>query len=361
MSMNEETLNEARKKLDELTAFLPKKGRVLVIPHDYPDPDAFASAAAMHLLLLKRYHLQGQIVFKGVVSRAENREMMKHCRYVWHTTSQLRTPKQPIPCLFVDAEPWAGNVTMPSFYKPVAVFDHHPKMKKSQLGDGVFTDVRAGVGATATIMYEYLTAAEIQIPRWLASIMAYAIATETLDLSRNCTSEDLAAYTSLLGRANMTIIGKIRHASLPRKYYVQLQDALKNTFLYGRVAWTHLNAVQQPEIVAEIADLLCRMERISWTFCTGYYEDNLMISLRSSQKGARCGQLIKRQLRKIGSGGGHDWMSAGVIHMKNMSPEEKEERRESFVKSLLSKIEKRPVQREPLGMMAKSLVEPEGR
>jgi nanoRNase/pAp phosphatase (c-di-AMP/oligoRNAs hydrolase) len=291
--MDETILNQARKQLDELGSVLPQKGKVLIIPHDYPDPDALASAAAMHLLLSERYHLHGQIVFTGRVSRAENRELLRHCRYRWHMLEDIREPKHRVPCVFVDTAPWSGNVTVPAFGKPVAVFDHHPFKTKKKWID-IFGDVRVGTGATASMMYEYLTAAGIAIPKWLASIMAYAIAAETLDLSRSCTDLDLEAYTSLLARSNMTIIGDIRHAPLPRSYYGQLQEAIKNAFVYGRVAWTHLDAVQQPEIVAEIAELLCLMERVTWAFCTGYHGDNLLVSIRSEKKGARCGSLLLR-------------------------------------------------------------------
>ena len=359
--MNEAALERAKAQVEALGKFLPEHGRVFLIPHDYPDPDAFASAAALHLLLQKRFHLQGQIVFTGMVSRAENREMMKHCRYRWRLLHQLRAPSHKVPALFVDTHPSAGNVTVPTFAKPVAVIDHHPATRKAPGDVGLFSDIRRGAGATATILYEYLTASEIPVPPWLAAIMVYAIATETLDLSRNCTQEDLDAYAALLVRANMKTIGLIRHAALPRSYYVQLQDGLKNAFVYGRVAWAHLSDVVQTEIVPEVADLLCRMERVTWSFCTGYREGSLLISLRSSQKGARCGALLKHVLRSVGgTGGGHDWMAAGVVSAEKLVPERREELRETVVKALVSRIEKREVQRESLEAAAKLLVQPPG-
>lgn len=349
---------QALKRLEELRAALPPKGRVLIIPHDYPDPDALASAAAAHLLLDKYFGLHSQIVFTGVVSRAENREMLRHFHYKWQLLSQLRTVRRRVPCLFVDTKPHAGNVTMPSFGKPVAVFDHHPVSRKNPLGD-IFADVRAGAGASVTILHEYLVAAGIPVPKWLAAVMAYGIATETLDLSRNCTPEDMQAYTALLSRANMSILGEIRHASLPPTYYAHLKEAISNAWVFGRVAWTHLRAVEQPEIVAEVADLLARMERNKWSFCTAWQGDNLLVSLRSSQKGARCGQLLRKVIRKQGSGGGHHWMAAGSLNMEGLQDAEREVRKDAFVKTLVSKIERRAVAGEqPLELMARPLVEP---
>jgi len=347
---------QALKRLEELRAALPPKGRVLIIPHDYPDPDALASAAAAHLLLDKHFGLHSRIVFTGMVSRAENREMLRHFRYKWQLLGQVRATKHRIPCIYVDTKPRAGNVTMPSFGKPVAVFDHHPLTRRNPLG-GIFVDVRAGAGASVTILNEYLVAAGIAVPKWLAAVMAYGIATETLDLSRNCTPEDMQAYTALLSRANMSILGEIRHASLPPTYYAQLQEAIANAQVYGRVAWTHLRAVAQPEIVAEVADLLARMERTTWSFCTAWQGDALLISLRSSQKGARCGQLLKRVVRRQGSAGGHHWMAAGALNMEGVPDPEREARRDALVRALLSGIERRPLAGgEPIELVARPLV-----
>ena len=356
--MDEPLLNQVRKRLDEFGAVLPQKGRVLIIPHDYPDPDALASAAAMHLLLADRYHVHGQIVFNGQVSRAENRELLRHCRYSWHMIENLRVPKRRIPCIFVDTAPWSGNVTVPTFGKPIAVFDHHPFKTKKKWGD-IFVDVRVGTGATVSMMYEYLTAAGIAMPKWLASIMSYAIAAETLDLCRSCTDLDLEAYTTLLARSNMSVIGRIRHAPLPRSYYVQLQEAIRNAFVFRRIAWTHLDAVAQPEIVAEITELLCLMERVTWAFCTAYHGDHMLISLHSEQKGARCGHLLKSVVKKQGSVGGHHQMAAGYLDMRGLLPEKKETQRVAFVKGLISRIEKKPVQTEPVELFATPLVVPE--
>ncbi|HBA83178.1 MAG TPA: hypothetical protein DCZ95_03695 [Verrucomicrobia bacterium] len=350
--------------LAALEAVLPRKGRVIIVPHNYPDPDALAAAAAVELLLAQRFHLHGQIVFTGVVSRAENRELLKHFRYKWRLLSQLReSTNEKLPCIFVDTTPWAGNVTAPRFVRPAAVFDHHPCARQSSWIQkmGIFSDIRVGVGASASMMYDYLTACGIIIPKWLATIMAYAIATETMDLSMHASDLDLKAYHDLLGRANMTILGKIRHAPLPRSYYGQLQEAMRNAYTYGRVAWSHLDDVRQPEIVSEIADLLLRAERITWSFCTAFQQDSLLVSIRSSHSKARCGSLVKRLIGAKGSAGGHNRMAAGYMDVRNMPAEQRELQRIAFAKAILANIEHRVVQEnETLEQIAKPLSESRG-
>lgn len=355
--MDELILKQTEDRLNALGRVLPAHGRVLILPHDYPDPDAFASAAALHLLLRVRFNVQGQIVFSGQVTRAENRQMLRQSRYAWHLLSEIRPSQKTIPCLIVDAHPSAANVTIPSFGRPVGVFDHHPPPRTKRENAIPFQDIRGETGATATILYEYLRVAKITIPPWLASLMVYAIATETLDLSRNWTPEDRAAYVDLVSQANMSLVGRIRHTALPRSYYVQLQDALRNTFIYGRVAWSHIENVRAPEIVPEVADFLCRMERVTWSFCTGYHRDELFVSLRSSLPTARCGALTRRITSAWGgAGGGHDWMAAGVIPLRGLDESGREALREQLVQRLLQQIEKRRVDRETLMDLARCLV-----
>jgi len=353
--MNETVNNEAGQLLAELAKVLPGHGMVLIIPHDYPDPDALASSAAIQLLLAKRHNLRGKIVFSGIVSRAENREILRHFKYglmpaqQWHPGGKS---KEKCPAIFVDTVPWRGNVTVPSSIKPIAVFDHHHGKYKAQAN--MVVDINPAFGATSTRLWECLQAANIQIPKWLAAIMAYAITTETFDFTRHATERDIRAYTFLLNQCNMKTLGQIKNASLPRAYYSYLAEAVTNAQTYGRVAWTHLADVKQPEIVAETADLLLRMERIMWAFCTGFTDDRLIVSIRGEVAILHCGRLLRSLIgRKEGSAGGHEQAAAGFIDVSKLSATERIQRRDTLEAKLLAKIEGR------LGDTARPLLSPE--
>ncbi|MBN1675487.1 MAG: DHH family phosphoesterase [Kiritimatiellae bacterium] len=329
---------EVAQRLDALGGVLPGRGPVLIIPHNYPDPDALASAAGLQLLLRKRWGLRGQIAFSGAVSRAENKEMLQHFRFHWCFIRELRPEQGRLPALFVDTTPWSANVDVPDFVRPVGVFDHHPGGKRVR-EPSLFMGIIPGMGATATMVFEYLSAAGIAIPKWLASVMVYAIATETLDLSAETPARDLDAYARLLPRCNFRTIGEIRHAPLPRAYYEQLAQAMTNGRTYGRLAWSHLDGVAHPEIVPEIADLLLRMERITWAFCTGFMDDRLLVSIRSSKRKARCDRLLRKRMGRRGSAGGHDRMAAGYLDLGGLPAEERLARRDALVQRLVTAIE----------------------
>lgn len=338
--MDDATLNEINQLLDSLAKALPARGRVLIVPHDYPDPDALASSAALQLLIAKRHHLHGQIVFSGIVSRAENRELLRHFKYGLTATQQLRS-RPACPAVFIDTVPWRGNVTLPPSIKPIAVFDHHHHGKYKPPAD-MLVDINPVFGATSTRLWECLHVAGIQIPKWLASIMAYAITTETFDFIRHASERDIRAYTMLLNQCNLKTLGQIKNAPVPRAYYSYLAEAVTNAHTYGRVAWTHLTTVNQPEIVAEIADLLLRMERIMWAFCTGFTDDRLIVSIRSELSSLHCGRMLRTLISgKDGSAGGHEQAAAGFIDVSSLSSQERIERRAALEEKLLAKIEGR--------------------
>lgn len=322
-------------RLAALAAALPKGHRVLVIPHDFPDPDAMASAAAVHFLLERALGIRSVIAFRGEVSRAENREMLRRLKCRWHRVEALSDLRQPA-CVLVDTAPWSRNVTLPASARVLAVFDHHEHALPPQALP--FQEIRAGAGATTTILYEYLKLAGLEPPRWLAAVMAYAIASETLDLSREAGPDDLKAYTELIAMADLRVIGKIRHAPLVRVYFARLQEALAEARTLKDVAWTHLNRTEQPEVVAEIADLLLRMEGIRWSFCTANLNGHLFVSVRSRRPGSHCARLLRRAIGKRGAAGGHDQMAAGYLEVGHLSGFDREEKRLDLARMLVSRM-----------------------
>lgn len=320
-----------------LREVLPRRGPVWIVPHDYPDPDALASAAALHLLLERAYDVRSRIVFTGAVDRAENKALLRHFRYRWHFSDELRSDGRLRPALLVDTWPGAGNVTLPPSARPIGAIDHHPPPVRTP-PEGWFVEVRPEIGATATLMYGHLRAAGIEPPAWLAAALAYAIETETMAFTRAAHPTDREAYVALMGRANLRMIGEIRLAPLPRDHFAQLQSAIANARIYGNVAWTHLDDAEPPEMVAEIADLLLRVERVTASFCTGERPDRILISVRSERRGARCGRIVQEAVRPEGRGGGHDLMAAGVIPAAGMAPAQRAERVRRIRAVLLRKL-----------------------
>jgi len=330
---------EATARLKALGEVLPKRGHLLILTHDYPDPDAMASAAALHLLVTRHFRRPCVMAHSGIVTRAENRELMRHIRYQFHTLDTLKSRRN-CPTLFVDCKPKAGNTTVADFVRPVGVIDHHPIGHRPIPAD-LFADIRPDTGACASLLWEYLKTAQVPIPPWLASCMVYAIITETMDFTRPFQPADLAAYLDLLGKANMRVLGLIRNAPVAPEFFAEFQQAIENARIYGNIAWSHIEHAYEPEIVAQFADRLILLERVTWSFCTAFHRDNLILSLRSDRRGVDCGGLLKRVFGNRGTAGGHERMAAGMIRVGEATPEERTAIKDRLVRELLIRIDRR--------------------
>ena len=336
---------------------LPRGHRILIIPHDFPDPDALAAASAFHVLLDKKFGVHSQIAFSGEVSRAENKELLRRLCCRWHRLSDLRKNGAGMHCILVDTAPWSRNVTLPRGARVVGVIDHHEHRKNPVKRPVPFLDIRAGAGATTTLAYEYLKAADLDPPRWLAAIMAYAIVSETLDLSRETAADDLRAYIDLVAHADLKVVGKIRHAPLVRGYYARLQEALSEARILGPVVWSHLSHVEQPEIVAEVADLLLRMEGMRWSFCTAHMNGRVFVSVRSNKPGARCSRILRAAIGRNGAAGGHDQMAAGYLEVGSVTGYDREEKRMELARTLVRRMARRvPEAKEAVDLLSERLV-----
>lgn len=304
------TTRERFRRLDEVVHRGRKKGRWLILTHDNPDPDALASAALLSLLLRRHFKQKVTVGYGGIIGRSENREMVKILKLELSRIRHLSF-KNYSRFALVDAQPGTGNSQLPDGTVPDLVFDHHPVRRTTQ--SVPFADVRLDYGASATILGEYMEAAEIEPTRALATAMIYAIRTETQDFAREAAGPDRALYDELLPRADKRALAKIQNAALPLSYFRTLHQALENLETVKTLVVTHLGQVEQPDIVPEIADLLLRMEGKTWTLATGIFEQRVYLSIRTSNPRGEAGARMRKLVGRYGKGGGHSTTAGGWI------------------------------------------------
>ncbi|MEE8137887.1 MAG: DHH family phosphoesterase [Thermoanaerobaculia bacterium] len=286
------------------------KGRWLILTHDNPDPDSIAAAAALRKLLRQAFHRRVTVAYGGIIGRAENQEMVRvlgirlsHVRRLnWKHYGHFA---------LVDTQPGTGNNQLPKRMIPEIVFDHHPMRRLTQ--KAAFTDIRPEYGATATILAEYLLAAELEITKKNATALVYAIRTETQDFGREFTDSDKAIYNALHAVADMRALARIRTPRLPVSYFCNLHEALESLQSVSTLVVSRLGEVEQPDIVPEIADLLLRLNGKTWSLATGLYRDRVYLSIRTTNSRADAGRLIRRLLGSRGKGGGHGMMAGGWV------------------------------------------------
>ena len=301
-------------KLTQLKAVLEGHKTMLIVMQDNPDPDSIAAAVALRKLANSMAQIQCSIAHGGTVGRGENRALVKYLALNLRPIDQLDM-KQFELFAIVDTQPETGNNSLPSEIEPDIVIDHHTCRQNTRRCR--FTDVRNKYGATATILYEYLAEAKIDIDVPLATALLYAIRSDTQDLGRDSTKADMDVFIKLYPLANKRMLSQIQRGNVSRDYYQMMADGLKNAHVYGNAIVTNLGAIDNPDMIAEVADMLLRDDQTNWVMVFGYFQKKMLISLRTYEENANAEKVIHHIVARKGTGGGHPTYAGGQIPLKD--------------------------------------------
>jgi nanoRNase/pAp phosphatase (c-di-AMP/oligoRNAs hydrolase) len=142
-----------------------------------------------------------------------------------------------------------------------------------------------------------------------------------MGLSRGASPADAAAYFFLQPQVNVDALVKIERAQVPPEYFKSFAATLGATRLYDGVVIAYAGAMDYPDLAAEMADLLTRLEGAQWVICMGAYQDVLYLSVRSHRRGGGAGRLVHTIVAGEGSAGGHGAMAGGQVPLQGQQPE----------------------------------------
>ncbi|MGQ9672325.1 MAG: DHH family phosphoesterase [Candidatus Aminicenantales bacterium] len=317
--------------MNSLLSVLAPDRPVWIVVHNNPDPDSLASALGLQYGLKKKGYRSVKIGYDGMIGRAENKAMLKILKIHLFRTRNARSLRR-AQIVLLDAQPGAGNVTLPEGAKPVAVIDHHPLRRWTKRVP--FYDVRPDSGACSSIIYEYLRNEPLSLPWTIATALFYGIYSETQSLGREGGPADQKAYLELLPRVRFRSLYRILYPELSREFVANLLRVLAGSFYYKNLVGVVLDELPYPDFVAEMADFLLRIKNMSWSICLGTYGDVLHISLRSRQLRAQAGKLLRKIIPATGTAGGHDLMAGAQVRVEG----KERDKVQAMKREILSKI-----------------------
>jgi nanoRNase/pAp phosphatase (c-di-AMP/oligoRNAs hydrolase) len=176
-----------------------------------------------------------------------------------------------------------------------------------------YADVRPEIGATATLLDQYLEAARIVADSDLATAMFYALKTDTRGLSRGAAPADEAVYFKLLAQIDHSKLIQIEQAGLSQTYFRAFSRGLRAARVYTRSIVADLGMMHRPDLAAEMADILIRYDKAQAVLCLGLYEQTLHLSIRTEPMGQDAGLLVQQVIISPGKAGGHGTMAGGQV------------------------------------------------
>ena len=325
-------------KARQLLKLLADKKKVLITTHDYPDPDALASCAALCTLLQQKLPAGAEVKvsFKGGVGGGVNEQFARLTDLVplpWDEAAIAGFDA----VILMDTQPAFGNNPLPAGVTPLAVIDHHRGARsKPKCG---FCDVRPDVGAVSSIVFSYFMELEVRISPDLGATLLYAIESDLAGAAGQPGELDNLALSSLTLIADTRRVYRMRYLDLPRDYFASYAQGMGNAVCYDNALMSHIDATPSPERPAVIADFLLRYDQAKWALVSGVIGQTLVLSLRTypSQK-LSAAELMRRLVRGLGEGGGHRSKAGGAIKLKDGSAAEIERLRNTLRRRLLRNL-----------------------
>ncbi len=300
----------------KLLRFLEKKkgslSPLLIVTHDYPDPDAIATAMALQYLAERLHGIRSRIVYEGIIGRVENRAMVELLKVPIHKfrPSDIKSYEN---AALIDTQPEFENNPYPRNKKVTLVIDQHPYVKRP-LAELAIIDPECG--ATSVILTQALLLSGLEIPKRVATALAYGILSDTLNLYRAHRADIIQTYLDILPLCDMRALIRIQNPPKSKKFFSTLNRGLQGARAFRGVIVSHLGEVEHPDLVSEIADFLLTYKGMERSLCTGRYRDKLHVSLRSNRPTDETPEILRDIFDDRKEAGGHDMVAGGSFHVR---------------------------------------------
>ncbi len=266
----------------------------LIVLHDYPDPDAIASAFA-HRLISAQFDIQLDIVYSGKISHGQNIALVKLLGIDLIPFKSNVDFKQYQGAIFIDHQGSAVNgmvKALESAGVPIlVVVDHHEPQDGVK---AVFTDIEK-TGATSTIYTHYLKQGVMQLQKGqkehvaMATALMHGILTDT-DNFIYADSEDFQASAFLSRYSDPTLLEQIMNQSRSKQVMDVIRRALENRTVVenNSIAGIGYLRSEDRDAIPQAADFLVNEENVHTAIVYGIVRDDtqgeiLTGSLRTSK------------------------------------------------------------------------------
>jgi len=288
------------------------EGTLGIITHNNPDPDAIGSAMALSAIARSAnpQKLKCRIFYDGIIGHQENRTMVN----LLDIRMEKFDPQAIQECThlaLVDSPgPGMNNALSPRTRVSI-IIDHH-RDGHGQEGTA-FSDIRPGMGATASILSQYLQELDIPVEKNVATGLLYGIRADTREFRRNVTPQDLSNAAFLLPLTDADILDQITSPSLSQETLDVLGNAIRNRHIQSGYLFSNVGYVHNRDSLPQAADLLISLEGVNTALVYGITDDAIVISARNRDIRLHIGNVLAEAFGDIGDAGGHPNMAAATI------------------------------------------------
>lgn len=292
---------------------LCKGATVYIQTHNFPDPDAIASAYGLQMILA-RMGISSWLCYAGRIDKLSAMKMIETFGIEMYSYDQLcEKMKETDYIVCVDSQKNGGNIT-DFIGNEVACIDHHSVFADT---DYQYSDIRT-TGACATIIAEYYEQLGLEPDINTATALLYGIKMDTLQFTRGVTRQDIKMFAFLHPFCDQEKLSRMEHNSMEfadLKAYGAAIDSIK---VYGKEGICFIPFSCPDGLIGAVSDFILSLDEVDVAVVSSVREDGIKISVRSETVEVHAGHLIRKALEEVGDGGGHAHMAGGLISKEKL-------------------------------------------
>ncbi len=293
-----------------LRALRSVPGKLAVMAHDNPDPDAIASAVAL-VRLASFAGVDAEPCYYGDISHQENRALVNLLGIEMRQLDPDADPREEFGGFaLVDHSRPGVNDSLPEDVRPAVVVDHHPPRQPVA---GGFIDLRSEVGATSTLLAEYLDRFGVDLDETTATALLYGVRIDTKDFTREVSEADFDAAAYLLPHTDKSVLERVESPSVSAEVLDVLARAIEEREQRGSAVASCVGELRDRDALAQAAEQLLNMEGVNTTLVYGYRDGVVYVSGRTRGADVDLGETLRDALDQIGSAGGHADMAGAQV------------------------------------------------
>ena len=326
------TTGERAERLQRLRRVLTGvEGTLGVITHANPDPDAIGAALAL-VDVARSMGVEAVACYPGEISHQENRALVNLLDLDLRNLAPGEEDEFGGIALVDHSRPGVNDSLDPETHVD-AVVDHHPPREPVS---APFVDIRPDVGATSTLLAEYMEGYGIDPSPATATALLFGIRVDTREFTREANHRDFEAAAFLLPHVDVSTLDRVESPSLRPDVLDVLARAVRGREIRDDALAAGVGQIREKDALAQAADFLLGMAGVDVVIVYGFFDGTVHVSGRARGGAVDLGETFRDAFGQIGDAGGHADMAGAQISLGLMA--DVDERSDEALRSIVDDV-----------------------